>query len=336
MFRRCFQGLALNIAHLPSGETGCENRKTGELVLRLGIFQNLCRSNRLHTTMLKTQSFALLLLLFTLNACVKPKIYRAEMATRKAAESREKVLVQELLDRKRETADLIKQVGDLNRLIGNQEADIKDLNAELSTRTQRMDASSSKLASEKAVVENELADTRAELAQRNTSLQRIQKAQKERANVLTALKNALIEGYTQQTGATVTTDGETVLLTLPDKGLFDNKGLEINAAGKTLLGPLAQVLAARPELDVDIVCHTDNVLPKDKTVTDTWDWSLRRATNLTRLLISEFNVNANQLTPVGRGEFYPVTSNETADGRQKNRRTVVVLRPVLPVLPVAE
>ena len=74
--------------------------------------------------MFKVRFFALLTLLFALNACVKPKIYRAEVAARKATENREKVLVQELLDRKRETADLTRQVGELNRLIGNQEAEI--------------------------------------------------------------------------------------------------------------------------------------------------------------------------------------------------------------------
>ncbi|MEZ4892310.1 MAG: hypothetical protein R2778_04760 [Saprospiraceae bacterium] len=60
--------------------------------------------------------------------------------------------------------------------------------------------------------------------------------------------------------------------------------------------------------------------------------SFQRATNVVRALIGEFNVNANQLTPVGR-EFYPLTSNETAEGRMKNRRTVVAFRPRLPYLP---
>jgi chemotaxis protein MotB len=97
---------------------------------------------------------------------------------------------------------------------------------------------------------------------------------------------------------------------------------------------LAEYLAARPSLDVDLVAYTDNSLPtKEKSLKDTWDWSLQRATNLVRILIRDFNTNANQLTPVGRGEFYPVTSNETPEGRAKNRRTVVVFRPVLPAVP---
>jgi len=286
--------------------------------------------------MLKVRFFALLTLLFALNACVKPKIYRAEVAARKATENREKVLVQELLDRKRETADLTRQVGELNRLIGNQEAEIRSLNTELSSRTQKLGESSSKLSSEKAALENELAASNAELTKRKALLQRIQKAQQDRAKTLSDLKNALTKSYSDQPGVTVALDGETVMLTLPDKTLFDAKGLEISASGKNLLSPFVQVLTSRPELDVDVVCYTDNVLPKDKTLQDTWDWSLRRATNLTRLLIRDFNVNANQLTPAGKGEFYPVTSNETADGRQKNRRTVMVIWPELPPVPAAE
>ena len=179
--------------------------------------------------MLKVRFFTLLTLFFAFTACVKPKIYRAEVATRQATENREKVLVQELLDRKREAADLIKQVGELNRLIGNQEAEIQDLNTELSTRTQKLGESSSKLASEKAALEKELASNKAELAKRNALLQRIQKAQQDRAKILGDLKSSLEKGYADQPDVTASLEGETVLLTLPDKRLFDAKGLEISA-----------------------------------------------------------------------------------------------------------
>lgn len=287
--------------------------------------------------MLKSRLVIFSLFAFVFGACVKPKIYRAELATRQAAEAREKVLVQELLDRKRETAELTKQVGDLNRLIGNQEEEIKDLNAELKTRTQKMGESSSKLATEKAALENELAAANDELARCNAKVQRDQKVRNERDKIRNDLKKTLTAKYANQQGVAVAANGETVTLTLPDISLFDPKGgLEISASGRSLLTPLSQFLTTRPELDIEIVSYTDNALPKDKTLQDTWDWSLRRATNITRLLIRDFNVNANQLTPVGRGEFYPLASNETAEGRQKNRRTVIVFHPVLPILPAEE
>jgi len=227
-------------------------------------------------------------------------------------------------------------VGELNRTLGNQETEIKDLKEELSNRTQKMGESSSKLATEKAALEKELAATGADLDKKNTLLSRIQKARQERKTILDDLLAALTKGYTGQTDIALSIENESILLTLPDKALFDSKGLEISAGGKTLLKPLADLLTGRPELDVDLVCYTDNALPRDKSLIDTWDWSLRRATNLTRLLITDFNVNANQLTPVGRGEYYPLTSNETAEGRQKNRRTTLVIHPVLPAIPAAE
>lgn len=284
--------------------------------------------------MLKIQFFLVFTLLLALHACVKPKIYQAELASRSAAEAREKVLVQELLDRKNETVSLTKQVGELNRTIGNQEEEIKDLNAELDARTLKMGESSSKLAAENTALEKDLAFVSEELAKRDSLLQVIQNVQRKRRDILNNLKISLEKGYAGQADVSVAVEGETVLLTLPDKTLFDPKGgQEISASGKTLLASFAQVLTTRPEVKVDVNCHTDNVLPKDKTLTDTWDWSLRRATNLTRTLISEYNVNANQLTPIGKGEFYPLTSNATPEGRQKNRRTEVVLKPVLPPLP---
>ncbi len=286
--------------------------------------------------MLKHRSLVLFAWLCLLSACVKPKIYRAEVATRTAAEAREKVLVQELLDRKKETADLTKQVGELNRTIGNQEAEMKDLKEELNARTQKMGESSSKLAREISDLQKELASAKDDLAKRNTRLQSIQKAQTERRKLLDDLKTALTAAYTDQADVTVASEGETVALSLPDKTLFDSKGLEISTSGKALLKSLAGILTERPELDVDVVCHTDNVLPKDKSLADTWDWSLRRATNLVRLLIAEYNVNANQLTPVAKGEYYPATSNATPEGRQKNRRTVLLLRPAMPPVPTAE
>lgn len=284
--------------------------------------------------MLKTRYSILILLCCAAGACVKPKIYRAEVATRQGAENREKVLVKELLDRKKETADLIRQVGELNRLIGNQEENIKELNDELAARTQQMGASSSKLASEKSALEKELAASKTLLAQRNSVLESVKNAQLQRKKSVEAIQAALAQAYSRQPDVTFTQDEDRLVMSLPDKSLFDPKSMtEISAPGKSLLSPLAQILTSTPDLDAEVVSHTDNALPKDKTLADTWDWSLRRATNVVRMLILEYNVNANQLTPVAKGEYYPLTSNATAEGRQKNRRTEIVLHPVVPAIP---
>lgn len=267
-------------------------------------------------------------------ACVKPKTYRAEMLAHQKSEARETVLVKEVLERRAEATRLTEAVGNLNRTIGKQEAEISDLKKELTSRTMQMGESSSKLVTEKMALEKELTSANILLEARNAALKRVRDVQAKRRKTLDDLQSALTKAFEKTEGGNMIVENETVWLTLNDKSLFDGTGLAVSAAGKALLTPLASFLAERPELDIDVVAYTDNVLPKDnKTLKDTWEWSLQRATNIVRLLIREYNVNANQMTPVGRGEFYPVTSNETAEGRQQNRRTVVVFRPVLPTVP---
>ena len=288
--------------------------------------------------MYKLLAIALTTNVLIATACVSAKSYRAERAARNAAQEREAVLYCALEERKKEAETLVQQVGDLNRSIGNQEAKIAELSKTLGATTQQLGESSTKLLLEKNALEKELAAKKELLTRRESTLLKIKNADQKRRDSLanmSATLDKLYENY-KADGVSVLEDRETLLLSLPDPLLFESNGLQLGDNGKNLLVPLASFLSLRPELDADIAAYTDNAPPKDKTIKDTWDWSLQRASNITRLLIRELNVNANQLTPVGRGEFYPITSNETPEGRQRNRRTVIVLRPVLPALPGAE
>ena len=285
--------------------------------------------------------FALLfiLALSPIFSCVKPKIYRAELAARSAAEAREKVLGLELNERKKETALLIKSTETLARDLGRQDAEIADLKLQLAATTRSMGESASKLSSEKAALEKNFSTTNATLDQRNSLIKKVKSVQDKRKSILTELESDLVKAYFpfNNAGITALSEGESIMLTLPDAALFEPTGLSISLKGKEILKPLAEFLAARPSLSIEVNAYTDNLLPaKEKSLKDTWDWSLVRATNAVRMLIRDFNVNANQITPIGKGEYYPVTSNETPEGRQKNRRTVVILRPILPAVPVAE
>lgn len=290
----------------------------------------------MHVMPFKNVFFSLVVLSF-FSSCVSSKVHRAEVLQRNQCEAREKVLVQEVLSRRAESADLVKQVGELNRTLGNQDAEIRTLKQELTVRTQSMGESSSKLFAEKTELEKQLAGKSAQLAQREATLGNIAAVQRNRQTTLNDLKKILAAGYPTATGAAIDVADQAILLTLPDQGLFDKTGLAISTSGRDLLQPLAEILANRPELAVEVLAYTDNVLPKGiKNISDTWDWSLARAVNVTRLLIRDFNINANQLTPVGKGEYYPVASNETSEGRQRNRRTVLVIYPSLPKIPGAE
>ena len=256
-------------------------------------------------------------------SCVRQKLYRQEYANRESCEAREKVLLKELMDRKNETASLTRELGALNRQIGNQENEIRQIRAELISRTQQMGASSEKIAKEKAALEQDLNAAKALLEVQNAKLADIEKKQADRLRNLQNIANVLRNAYPDEesSGQRIEIRQDAVWLTLPEKTLFDPASANLSAAGQANLKSLAETLNLNPSLQAEIISHTDNAPPK--AFKDTWDWSLARAIAVARSLVREHNTNANQLSPTGRGEFYPATSNDTPEGRLRNRRTEI-------------
>lgn len=273
----------------------------------------------------------------TSGGCVRQKLYRSEMAARTGAESREKVLNEELAFRKKEAGDLIRKIGDLNKTVGNQEEQIRQLQTELIARTQSMGASSSKLSAENSLLSKQLAEASDLLEQKTGALQQIRQVQIKQEAILRDHFTTLERAFQPYKDAVKLSKNSTsITLTLPDKLIFDQGGMVVSEGGRAVLTIVSEYLAAFPGIDASIVSHTDNVLPpKEKTLKDTWDWSIARASGIVRILTRELNVTANQLTAVGRGEFYPVASNETSEGRYMNRRTEIVFYPVIPLIPAA-
>ena len=281
----------------------------------------------------------LLGLLSLSTGCIKPKIYRFEKTARILAEEREKVLMKELADRKSETAALIQQSGQLNRVVGAQELKITEMTSEISGLTKVQTESSAQLRAEKTALEKELANKNEVLARRESALQNIRQELQQRTDSLNRMHATLTRLYEMRadTHISVVIERDLLLVTYADKSLFANDGVALSETGRHTLVPLAAFLSQCPTLDAEVLAYTDNVLPaKNKTLKDTWEWSLARATQLVRTLVRDYNVNANQLTPVGKGEFYPLASNETNEGREKNRRTVVVIHAFTPFFPNKE
>ncbi|MCS7035787.1 MAG: OmpA family protein [Saprospiraceae bacterium] len=269
-------------------------------------------------------------------SCVSKKVYLAETQKRAECEAREKTLMGEVLERRREATEWAKRLADLSREVGRQEAEIQRLQQEINERTAALGESASQLLSEKNALEKALADAKVQLSRSNALLTSVSEAQQARQATLEQLRQDLDKRYGGAKNVAIEVAEPAVVLTLPDAQLFDKGGLLISADGRNLLKPLAELLGQRPDIGVEVIAYTDNAVPKNlKNIEDTWDWSLARANNVVRALIQQFNVNANQLTPIGKGEYYPVASNETPDGRQRNRRTVVALYPPLARIPPA-
>lgn len=120
-----------------------------------------------------------------------------------------------------------------------------------------------------------------------------------------------------------------VYVSLSDKLLFKSGSAAVEDKGKDALRTLADVLNKNKDIDVLIEGHTDNIPIKTSQYPDNWALSADRALSIVRLLSVDYKVNPKRMEAAGRGEFYPKATNETAEGRSKNRRTEIILSPKL-------
>lgn len=149
---------------------------------------------------------------------------------------------------------------------------------------------------------------------------------------MNALKTAVSNALTnfEGKGLTVEQRNGKVYVSMENKLLFSSGSWAVNAEGKKAVQQLGAVLALNPDIAVLIEGHTDNV-PYGGTgqLTDNWDLSTKRATSIVQILRENSGIDPFNLTAAGRGEYSPVTSNATAEGKAKNRRIEVILTPKL-------
>ncbi|WP_282017212.1 OmpA family protein [Salegentibacter mishustinae] len=149
---------------------------------------------------------------------------------------------------------------------------------------------------------------------------------------MNALKEAISKALTNFEGKGLTVeqrDGK-VYVSMENKLLFNSGSWAVNAEGRQAVKQLGQVLAENPDIAVLIEGHTDNVpYGGSGPLNDNWDLSTKRATSIVQILKENNNIDPQNLTAAGRGEYAPIATNETAEGRAKNRRIEVILTPKL-------
>ena len=144
----------------------------------------------------------------------------------------------------------------------------------------------------------------------------------------TAISNALrnFEGK----GLTVEERNGKVYISMENKLLFDSGSWAVGSQGRQAVKQLGSVLAENPDIAVLIEGHTDNVpYMGNGQLSGNWDLSTKRATAIVNLLLENSQIDPKNLTAAGRGEFSPIASNETTEGKAKNRRIEVILTPKL-------
>lgn len=149
---------------------------------------------------------------------------------------------------------------------------------------------------------------------------------------MNALKNSLSKALTNFEGRGLTVeqrDGK-VYVSMENKLLFNSGSWAVGPEGRKAVQQLGEVLAQNPDIAVLIEGHTDNVpYGGSGQLTDNWDLSTKRATAIVQILRENSGIDPQNLTAAGRGEYAPIASNETVEGKAKNRRIEVILTPKL-------
>lgn len=120
-----------------------------------------------------------------------------------------------------------------------------------------------------------------------------------------------------------------VYISLSDNMLYKSGSYEISDKAGATLAKIAKIITDYKDYDVLIEGNTDNVPISKTNIRNNWDLSALRASSVVQSLQNNYGVDPNRLTAGGRGEYNPIATNDTPDGRLKNRRTEIIITPKL-------
>ncbi|WP_091766981.1 OmpA family protein [Prevotella sp. khp7] len=120
-----------------------------------------------------------------------------------------------------------------------------------------------------------------------------------------------------------------VYISLADNMLYKSGSYEINSRAAQTLSKIAKIIKDYKDYDVLVEGNTDNVPIKKTNIRNNWDLSTLRASSVVQALQNDYGVDPKRLTAGGRGEYNPIASNDTELGKQRNRRTQIIITPKL-------
>lgn len=120
-----------------------------------------------------------------------------------------------------------------------------------------------------------------------------------------------------------------VYISLADNMLYKSGSYEINERASETLSKIAKIIMDYKDYEVLIEGNTDNVPINRTNIRNNWDLSALRASSVVQALQNTYGVDPKRLSAAGRGEYNPIASNNTEIGRQRNRRTQIIITPKL-------
>ena len=261
------------------------------------------------------------------SSCVSQKKYKSQVASFNALNEQYTKKQGDLNSCETAKANYLKQIDELNKQLAElakEKSYLKENNSVVLNQLEMLSViSSSQAASIKQSMEN--------LGMKDAYIQGLQKslAQKDSLNMALVMNLKGAIGNLEDTDINIKVDKGVVFIDISDKLLFKSGKYEVTDQAKNVLAKVAKVLKNQPNMDFMIEGHTDNVPFKKGDLVDNWDLSVKRSTTIVRLLQTQYGLDPAHIIAAGRGEYQPLTSNSTADGKAANRRTRIVILPEL-------
>jgi len=165
------------------------------------------------------------------------------------------------------------------------------------------------------------------LKERDLKINRLQDAISKKDSITLAIVSSLKKSVgIDDPDIEINVEKGVVFISIADKLLFKSGSFTVTQKAKSVLEKVAKVINDKPDFEAMIEGHTDNRTYSSGVLVDNWDLSVKRSTSIIRAL-QGMGVNPAQLIAAGRSSYVPLTNNDTAENRAKNRRTRVVVLP---------
>ena len=177
-----------------------------------------------------------------------------------------------------------------------------------------------------------IADRENELADRIARVEELERLIAGQKQAMVELKESLSDALLnyKDKGLTVEVRDSKVYISMENKLLFKSGSWTLELEGQRAISSLGDVLADNPDISILIEGHTDNIPYSGRgSLKGNWDLSTKRATSIVNTLLENIEILPQNLTAAGRGEYLPIATNSTIEGRAANRRIEVILSPKL-------
>lgn len=204
---------------------------------------------------------------------------------------------------------------------------------DLQAREDALSSAESALLAKRTELDNAITDlegAQREINARNARIQEMEELLAQKDKLMRDLRDRVmsaLEGY-QGNGLNVHMKDGLLYVSLDEQLLFKSGSWAVDPRGQAAIKDLGKVLADNKDIQITIEGHTDNVPYNGSgALKDNWDLSAKRATSIVKILLQGSNIEPERITAAGRGEFVPLDNSNTAEARQKNRRTEIILMP---------